>query len=116
MSEMMAREAYSDFDDVKSEFVRMMQENPALQQQALTDPHPWQRAYQIAKNARTMQELGATNLDELKAALIEQIKAEQAQQPTATNTIPRSLADAQSARGVVTQAPAALTMEQILGM
>ena len=116
MSEMMARQAYSDFDDVKSEFVRMMQENPALQQQALTDPHPWQRAYQIAKNARTMQELGATNLDELKAALIEQIKAEQAQQPTATNTIPRSLADAQSARGVATQAPAALTMEQILGM
>lgn len=115
MSEMMARQAYNDFDDMKSEFVRMMQENPALQQQALSDPHPWQRAYQIAKNARTMNELGATNLDELKAKLTEQIKADLAQQPAAPTPLPRSLADAQSARGSNAQAPAPLTLEQILG-
>jgi hypothetical protein len=115
MSEMMARQAFSDFDEMKGEFVRMMQENPALQQQALADAHPWQRAYQIAKNARTMNELGATNLDELKAKLLEQIKAEQAQQPAAQITLPRSLADAQSARTGTVPAPAPLTLEEIFG-
>lgn len=115
MSEMMARQAYSDFDDMKTEFVRMMQENPALQQQALSDPHPWQKAYQIAKNARTMTELGATNIDELKAALLEQIKAEQAQQPNPAASLPNSLADAQSARGTNAPAPKPLTLEEILG-
>lgn len=114
MSEMMARQAYSDFDDMKTEFVRMMQENPALQQQALSDPHPWQKAYQIAKNARTMTELGATNIEELKAKLLEQIKAEQAQ-PAAATPIPNSLADAQSARGSNTPAPKPLSLEDIFG-
>lgn len=115
MSEMMARQAYTDFDDMKTEFVRMMQENPALQQQALSDPHPWQKAYQIAKNARTMNELGATNIDELKAKLLEQIKAEQAQQAPTATPLPNSLADAQSARSNAAPAPAPLTLEDILG-
>lgn len=30
MSEMMARQAYSDFDDMKAEFIRLMQENTTL--------------------------------------------------------------------------------------
>lgn len=120
MSEMMARQAHEDFDEMKAEFVRMMQENPALQQQALSDPHPWQRAYTIAKNARAMSELGATNLDELKAQmraqLLEEMKAEQAQAaPAGTPPLPRSLADAQSARGTATQAPAPISLEEILG-
>lgn len=115
MSEMMARQANEDFDEMKAEFLRMMQENPAIQQQALSDPHPWQRAYQIAKNARTMSELGATDIDSLKAALIEQIKAEQAQQPATASALPNSLADAQSARGGNTPSPAPLTLEEILG-
>lgn len=115
MSEMMARQAYQDFDEMKSDFVRMMSENPALQQQALADPHPWQKAYQIAKNARTMNELGATNIDELKAKLLEQIQAEQAQQPNPAAILPNSLADAQSARGANTPAPKQLTLEEILG-
>lgn len=115
MSEMMARQSYQDFDEMKSEFVRMMSENPVLQQQALADPHPWQKAYQIAKNARTMTELGATNIDELKARLLEQIQAEQAQQPNPAAILPNSLADAQSARGTNTPAPKPLTLEEILG-
>lgn len=115
MSEMMARQAYDDFDDVKSEFIAMMQQNPALQQQALQDPHPWQRAYQIAKNARTMNELGATDIEDLKAKLLEQIKTEQTPQGAPPQNIPQSLADAQSSRGQNTPAPKPLTLEEILG-
>lgn len=101
MSEMMARQSHEDFDDMKERFVKMMQENPAIQQQALNDPHPWNRAYQIAKNAATMEELGATDLDTLKAQLREQLKAEQ-EQAAARPQIPQSLAGEQSARGSVT--------------
>lgn len=100
MSEMMARQAHEDFDTMKERFVKMMQENPALQQQAMNDPHPWNRAYQIAKNAATMEELGATDLETLKAQLREQLKAEQEQQQEAAKpVIPQSLAGEQSARG-----------------
>lgn len=97
MSEMMARQANPDFEEVKAEFVRMMQENPALQQQALADPHPWQKAYQIAKNARAMQELGATDLEAFKAKLREEWLAEQqAQAPVAAPRIPPSLSTTRS--------------------
>lgn len=115
MSEMMARQAHDDFDEAKAEFLQMMQENPALQQQALSDPHPWQKAYQIVTNARTMKELGATNLDEMKAKLLEQLKAEQAQQAV-TPSLPNSLADAQSSKGERTSpVTQPLTLEEILG-
>jgi len=100
MSEMMARQAHDDFDDMKGAFLKMAESNPALAQQALGDPHPWNRAYQIAKNAKTMEELGATDLDTLKAQLLEQLKAEQAQsQEAAKPNLPQSLAGEQSARG-----------------
>ena len=97
MSEMMARQANPDFDEMKAEFVRMMQENPVLQQQALSDPHPWQKAYQIAKNARAMQELGATDIQTLEAKLREQIMAEmQATPPVEAPRIPPSLSTTRS--------------------
>jgi hypothetical protein len=97
MSEMMARQANPDFEEVKAEFLQMMQENPVLQQQALSDPHPWQKAYQIAKNARTMQELGATDIQTLEAKIREQVMAEmQAQAPAATPHIPPSLSSTRS--------------------
>jgi hypothetical protein len=75
----------------------MMQENPVLQQQALSDPHPWQKAYQIAKNARAMQELGATDIQTLEAKLREQIMAEmQATPPVEAPRIPPSLSTTRS--------------------
>jgi hypothetical protein len=116
MSEMLARQANPDFEEMKGEFVKMMQANPALQQEALADPHPWQKAYQIAKNARAASELGATNIAELEAKIRAQILAEQGQQqPTAAPNLPRSLADAQSSRGGNNAAPAPLTLDEILG-
>lgn len=114
MSEMLARREHQDFDAMKASFLEMAQQNPALAQQALSDPDPWGKAYQIAKNAATMAELGATDLATLEAKLREQIKAEMAaQQPTTTPQLPASLADAQSARSVA-QTPAAFSLDDIL--
>ena len=115
MSEMLARQANPDFDEFKAEFLTMAQANPALAQQALTDAHPWQKAYQIAKNARAASELGATNIEELKAQLLEQLKAEMQQQAPVAPNIPRSLADAQSARASAQSAPGnPLSLQDIL--
>lgn len=88
MSEMLASQAHEDFDDVKAKFLEMAQSNPALAQQALQARHPWEKAYQIAKNAATMAELGATNLDELKAKIRDELMAEmQAQPPASTSAV-----------------------------
>lgn len=71
-SEMLSRQAHAnDFEEMKAKFLEMAQQTPQLQQQALSDPHPWEKAYQIAKNARTMEELGANSLEDV-------IKAERA--------------------------------------
>ena len=83
MSEMMVRQSHPDFDEVKAEFLALAEANPAIAQQALSDPHPWNKAYQIAKNHKTMQELGATDLDALKAKLREELMAELQAQPPA---------------------------------
>lgn len=96
MSEMMARQANPDFEDIKAEFLAMAQANPLIAQQALSDPHPWQKAYQIAKNARTMQELGATDIQTLEAKIREQILAEQQAQQPAAPRIPPSLSSTRS--------------------
>lgn len=92
MSEMFNRQRHEDFDAMKASFLEMMAANPALQQQALADPDPWGRAYHIAKNASTMQELGATDLATLKEQIRAQIMAEmQAQMPAPQPGLPVSL-------------------------
>jgi hypothetical protein len=84
MSEMMMRQATPDFEEMKQVFLSLMAENPALQQQALADPHPWNKAVQIARTHKTMQDIGATDLDTLKAKLREEIQAEMTAQMPAT--------------------------------
>lgn len=91
MSEMLARQSNPDFDEVKAEFLRMAESNPALAQQALGDPHPWDKAYKIAKNARAMTELGATDLDSLKAKIREELEAEMRAQTPAAPGLPPTL-------------------------
>lgn len=91
MSEMLVRQANPDFDAVKAEFLALAEQNPAIAQQALADPHPWNKAYQIAKNHRTMQEMGATNLDELKAKIREELLNEAQAQVPAQRQVPPSL-------------------------
>lgn len=114
MSEMMVRQANPDFEDMKAKFLEMASQNPSLQQQALADPHPWQRAYTIAKNAAKMEALGAVDVAELEAKIRAELEAKYAAQPQATPTLPNSLADAQSARSTASQPAGLLTLEDIL--
>ncbi len=93
MSEMMVRQANPDFEDMKEAFLALAEQNPSLKQQALADPHPWNKAYQIAKNHKAMQELGATDVESLRAKIREELMAEmQGQIPAVTRSvIPPSL-------------------------
>lgn len=101
MSEMMVRQANTDFDDMKEAFLALAEQNPSLTQQALADPHPWNKAYQIAKNHKAMQELGATDVESLKAKIREEVMNEiQAQVPPVTRSaIPPSLTAEQNMGG-----------------
>lgn len=116
MSEMMVSEKFEDFGEIKDQLIEFVGQNPAINQQVAQSTNPWLTAYNAFKSQQTMQELGATNLDELKAQLLEQIKAEQAQAGLPQPNLPRSLADAQSSKGGNT-APVSqpLTLEEILG-
>lgn len=91
MSEMMTRQANPDFEDMKAKFLEMASQNPSLQQQAIADPHPWNKAYQIAKNAAKMEALGAVDVSELETKIREQIMAEMQVNPTPRQTVPASL-------------------------
>jgi hypothetical protein len=112
MSEMMVRQSNPDFEEKKTAFIQLMQENPLLQQKALADPHPWNFAYTYVKNHERMQQLAAVDVTDLENKLREQIRAEleaQKQPETPAPTIPASLADSQSARSsTVPQAPPSL--------
>lgn len=92
MSEMMTRQANPDFDDMKAKFLELASTNPALGQQALADPNPWNKAYQIAKNAAAVEEMGAVDLADLEAKMRERIMAEmQANVPAQPMMAPPSL-------------------------
>lgn len=116
MSEMMARQSHEDFGEVWEPMNRFLQENPAVAQKSAESAHPWDHAYKAFKNFTTMQELGSTNLDELKASLMEQLKAERAQQAEqAKPQLPQSLAGEQSARGSATSPDnGPMSLEEIL--
>lgn len=88
LSEMLTRRDNADFDDMKARFLDMARQNPAIVQDALADPDPWGKAYKIAKNAATMAELGATDLDTLRAKIREELLAEQGQPPAPPSAPP----------------------------
>lgn len=78
-SEMLARQAHAeDFDQVKTEWLELAAQNPEMRQQALSDPHPWERAYQQVRNAKTMKELGASSIDDVIAKKRAEWEAEMA--------------------------------------
>ncbi|ASK88467.1 hypothetical protein [Sphingorhabdus sp. SMR4y] len=93
MSEMLARREHKeDFDQMKETFIKLANDNPALGQQALNDPDPWEKAYQIAKNHATMQELGATDLASMKEKIREELMAEMAATtPVTRQSVPPTL-------------------------
>jgi len=111
----MARAKYADYDQVEQAYRELIRENPLVHQQAMRQPNPVEYAYQQTKKHLEFQQRGATNVDELKEQLRAELLAElKAQTPAAPQTIPTSLADAQSARAsTVPTAPPSLN--DILG-
>jgi len=115
MSEMMVRQANADFEEMKAAFLELADQNPSLRQQALQDPHPWNKAYQIAKSHKAMQDLAAVDVDDLREKIRAEITAELGNRPAATPTLPNSLADSQSSRATAAAAFQPPTLEDILG-
>jgi hypothetical protein len=98
MSEMMARQANPDFEEMKARFLQMADQNPSLGQQALADPHPWNKAYQIASNAAKMEALGAVDVNDMREKLKAELLAEmqQGSSPVAPQSLPPSLSGERS--------------------
>lgn len=76
MSEMLARREHPDFNDVWEDMNRFLAENPPILQRAQADADPWNYAYKTYKNQKALQELGATDLDQLKAKIRAELEAE----------------------------------------
>lgn len=116
-SEMLCRDKYDDFDEAKAKFMELAEANPVLAQQALSDPHPWRKAYTLVKNHEKMEALGATDTVSLEARLREQIRAELEAELKARPQveIPTSLATAQSGRGIAGGPYNTPTIDEILG-
>jgi hypothetical protein len=116
-SEMLCRDKFDDFDDAKAKFMELAEANPVLAQQALSDPHPWRKAYTLVKNHEKMEALGATDSVSLEAKLREQIRAELEAELKATPQVqlPNSLATAQSGRGIAGGPYNTPTIDEILG-
>lgn len=115
-SELLMMQADPEFVTAKPDVFEFVGANPAINAEVQNSPHPWQTAYKAFKNHQAMQQLGTTDLSEIEAKLREKIMAELQQQPTAQPNIPRSLADAQSARASAQSAPGnPLSLQDILG-
>lgn len=114
-SEMAARIKYDDFDAMFDRFNQMAAINPSLVQQTVdaSGAPSWLKAYEIAKNAARFEEMGATNVAELEAKIREQLEAEYKAKQAPAQSLPNSLADAQSARVEGTQ-QAMLSLSDIL--
>jgi hypothetical protein len=95
MSEMLMAQEVQDFSAVRNQLFEFVGANPAINQQVAESQHPWKTAYTLFKNQQTMQELGATDIETLRAKIREEVLAEaQAQAPAAK--IPPSLSNQRS--------------------
>lgn len=90
-SEMAARTQNPDFQEMYDLFNDMAAQNPQLVTQAMSDPHPWGKAYQIAKSYKSMQELGAVDVNDLREKLKAEIMAEIGGQTPVRPAIPATL-------------------------
>jgi hypothetical protein len=114
-SELLMMQQHEDFPQIRQDIFRFVGENPAVNAEVQNSPHPWQAAYRAYKSHETMRQLGATDITELEAKLREKIMAEMQQQTPQTQTIPQSLADAQSSKRSAGAAGNSLSLEDILG-
>lgn len=88
-SEFYARKNIEGFEQAWGELNKWLSDNPAIAQQAAADYDPWGFAYRQYNNAKTIQELGATDVATLEQQLREKIMAEM--QANVPATVPPSL-------------------------
>ncbi len=93
-SEFYARKNIDGFGEAWDDLNKWLSDNPSVAQQATSDIDPWGYAYRAFQNQRTMQELGATDIETLRAKIREEELAKLQQQ--AAPAIPRSLSTTRS--------------------
>lgn len=93
MSEMLVSQQHEDFAEIKDKLMEFVGANPAINQQVAESQHPWMTAYKAFKNQQAMQELGATDLETLRAKIREELQAEMqtAQVPVQRPGVPPTL-------------------------
>lgn len=115
--EMMAG-AHPDFAQTEAAFFEMARENPVLFSEMQRAANPVRFAYDYAKKAQEVRQIGSLDVAAIKEAAIKEYLAQQGQQPAAPQQqIPTSLADHQSARlnGPGASPGGPPTLDQILG-
>lgn len=90
-SEFHARKNIEGFDQDWEPLNKWLSENPTVAQQAAADFDPWGFAHRAYKNQQVMQELGATDLEQLKAKIRAELEAEMEAKKPAMPNIPPSL-------------------------
>lgn len=107
--------SHADFAETEASFIEMARSNPALIAEANRQPNPAKWAYDYAKKAQEVAQIGSLDLEAIKKAAVAEYIAQNAPAPAAApQPIPTSLADAQSARTTVpAQGPP--TLNDILG-
>lgn len=98
-SELLMMQAEPEFEKVKQDVYQFVGSNPAVNAEVQNSPHPWQTAYRAYKNQQTMQELGATDINQLRERIRAEIEAEMAAGKPAMPNIPPSLSSQRSVDG-----------------
>lgn len=93
MSEMMLRQTHNDVDEKIDRFKQELDRNPALSADLRRQTHPYKWAYEYAARLQLMDEIG-TDPNAYREKLKEQVKAELAQQVSATPEQPAAAAPA----------------------
>ena len=93
----LARKNHDDFDEVMTGWKELVDANPGILQQVMSSENPGEESYRIAKQYKSVQEIGdpeayrAKLKEELKAELLKELKSGD------TQTLPDSLATERNA-------------------
>lgn len=95
-SEMLLMQEVPNLTEIKEQLMEFVGSNPAINEQVANSPHPWKAAYQAYQTFQTMQQVGATDIDSLRAQLRQEVLAELQQQQPQRQALPPSLANERS--------------------
>lgn len=106
LSEDLARQKYDDYQDKFQVFTQMVQRDPSIYQQMLSQPNPAEFAYRAAKRLQDIQEMGdpdsyrAKIEAEVREKIVQEVeeknRQQYEQQVQQTNSLPHSFSEKQS--------------------